>query len=161
MALFVGTQCECGEASFSLEPNQVANCCVCKREYVGCADGKGGFFATPYRRTAPATVAGVGKDDSLARKETPLFAGCLSYFPDALLAVARLSKIGNDKHNPGQPLHWSKDKSTDHADCLARHLLNHGRTDPDTGLSHTAAVAWRALALLQVEIETAQKAGGA
>lgn len=95
-----------------------------------------------------------------ARKDFPLFSGCIDYFPDALLLVARLSKIGNDKHNPGQPLHWSKDKSPDHADCLARHLLDHGEIDPDTGLSHTVSVAWRALALLQTEIEAARKDGG-
>lgn len=93
------------------------------------------------------------------RKDYPLFAGCLNYFPDALLAVAHLSKIGNDKHNPGEPLHWSKGKSADHADCLARHLLAHGTIDPETGLSHTVAAAWRALALLQTEIENAK--GGA
>lgn len=67
---------------------------------------------------------------SAIRKAMPLFSGCLAYFPDALLAVAKLSKIGNDKHNPGQPLHWSKDKSADHADCIARHLLEHGKPDP-------------------------------
>lgn len=92
-------------------------------------------------------------DASSQRKATPLCTGVLDYFPDALQAVARLSKIGNDKHNPGQPLHWSKDKSADHADCIARHLLQRGTIDPDTGLSHTVAVAWRALALLQMEIE--------
>jgi hypothetical protein len=90
---------------------------------------------------------------SADRKATPVFAGCLAYFPDAIREVAKLSRIGNDKHNPGEPLHWSKDKSADHADCLVRHLMDAGKIDPDTGLSHTAAVAWRALALLQTEIE--------
>lgn len=94
------------------------------------------------------------------RKDFPLFAGCLHYFPDALLAVSLLSKIGNDKHNPGEPLHWSKDKSKAHADCLARHLLTHGEIDPETGLSHTVSVAWRALALLQTEIEAERAAKG-
>ncbi len=93
------------------------------------------------------------------RKAMPLFSGCINYFPDALLAVALLSKIGNDKHNPGEPLHWAKDKSGDHADCLARHLIQHGEVDPETGLSHTVSVAWRALALLQTEIENARKGG--
>jgi hypothetical protein len=97
-------------------------------------------------------------DCSGSRKATPLYSGCMAYFPDALAAVARLSKVGNDKHNPGQPLHWSKDKSADHADCLARHLVDHGAIDPETGLSHTVAVAWRALALLQTEIERAGQA---
>lgn len=50
--------------------------------------------------------------------------GLLKYFPDALFEVARLSKTANDKHNPGEPLHWSKDKSADHADCIVRHLAD-------------------------------------
>jgi hypothetical protein len=91
--------------------------------------------------------------ESRQRKDTPLYSGCLAYFPDALAAVARLSRLGNDKHNPGEPLHWSKGKSADHADALARHLVAAGKPDPETGLSHTVAVAWRALALLQTEIE--------
>lgn len=108
-----------------------------------------------------AALHGIGQhsESSAERKACPLYTGCLAYFPDALMLVAKLSKIGNDKHNPGQPLHWSKDKSNDHADCLARHLLQHGQTDPETGLSHTVSVAWRALALLQTEIEAARKAG--
>lgn len=92
--------------------------------------------------------------DSAERKKIPLATGVLDYFPAALAAVARLSKLGNDKHNPGQPLHHSRGKSGDHADCLLRHLLDRGVTDPDTGLSHTVEVAWRALALLQEELET-------
>ena len=36
----------------------------------------------------------------------------------ALAEVARVSKAGNDQHNPGQPLHWARDKSADHADCV-------------------------------------------
>lgn len=93
--------------------------------------------------------------DYAKRKATPMATGCLDYFPDALAAVAQLSKIANEKHNPGQPLHWSKGKSNDHADCLVRHLVDRGMPDPDVGgLSHTVHVAWRALALLQTEIES-------
>lgn len=90
--------------------------------------------------------------DSNERKEAPVFSGVMAYFPLALIEVARLSKIGNDKHNPGEVLHWARGKSTDHADCIARHLLEHGTLDED-GVSHTAKVAWRALALLQEEME--------
>jgi hypothetical protein len=92
---------------------------------------------------------------SQQRKNLPVCSGVLDYFPDALLAVARLSKAGNDKHNPGEPLHHARGKSMDHADCLVRHLMDRGRLDPDTGLSHSVAVAWRALALLQEELEAA------
>jgi len=87
------------------------------------------------------------------RKAFPLCTGVVDYFPDALLAVAHCSKVGNDQHHPGKPLHWDKTKSTDEADALVRHLLDRGTLDTD-GVRHSAKVAWRALALLQREIES-------
>jgi hypothetical protein len=90
-----------------------------------------------------------------ARKAVPLVTGVLDYFPAALAEVAKVSKAGNDKHNPGQPMHHARGKSTDHADSLLRHLVDRGGIDPDTGVRHSAEVAWRALALLQQELEDA------
>ena len=90
--------------------------------------------------------------DTAARKNAPMAEGLLWYFPDALAAVANVSKVGNDQHNPGQPMHHARGKSSDHADCLMRHLALAGTMDSD-GMSHTAKVAWRALALLQEECE--------
>lgn len=94
---------------------------------------------------------------SQERKNTPLFSGVLMYFPDALLEVARHSKRGNDKHNPGKPLHWAKEKSADHADCIARHLTDIGpnwdNIDEDTQAMHAVALAWRSLALLQTVLD--------
>jgi hypothetical protein len=78
--------------------------------------------------------------------------GLLWYFPNALAEVARVSKAGNDQHNAGQPLHHARHKSTDHADCIIRHLVDAGTIDSD-GMRHTAKVAWRALAMLQEELE--------
>ena len=72
----------------------------------------------------------------------------MQYFPDALCEVARVSQIGNEQHNPGEPLHWAKDKSRDEADCILRHLLQADQLDED-GVLHGAKVAWRGLALLQ------------
>lgn len=95
--------------------------------------------------------------DPKARKAVPIASGVLDYFPEALAAVAACSKAGNDQHNPGQPLHWDKTKSTDHADCVVRHLIDRGTLDTD-GIRHSAKVAWRALALLQVEIEAERAA---
>ncbi len=106
---------------------------------------------------------GLAADSSAERKERPLWSGCMNYFPNALLEVARLSLLANEKHNPGQPLHWSKEKSNDHADCASRHLLQKGEWD--YGLSkpvrHSAAAAWRALANLEMEILEARKNEGA
>jgi len=89
--------------------------------------------------------------DSAARKRIPIASGVLDYFPRALAAVAEVSLVGNDKHNPGQPLHWAKHKSTDQADCIARHLIERGGMD-ENGVRHSAQLAWRALALLEEEI---------
>lgn len=90
--------------------------------------------------------------ESQARKMCPVCTGVLDYFPNALAAIAHVSFIGNQQHNPGEPLHWAREKSTDHADCLVRHLLERGTLDKD-GMKHTAKMAWRALALLETELE--------
>jgi hypothetical protein len=90
--------------------------------------------------------------DSALRKEAPMAEGLLWYFPDALAAVANVSKRGNDQHNPGEPMHHARGKSMDHADCILRHLARAGQFDKD-GVRETAKVAWRALALLQEELE--------
>lgn len=90
--------------------------------------------------------------DAKARKEIPLARGLMDYFPAALAEVAALSKKGNDQHNPGQEMHWAREKSTDHADCILRHMLDRGTIDTD-GVRHSAKVAWRALAMLQIELE--------
>lgn len=95
-------------------------------------------------------------DDAVARKGIPVITGVLDYFPLAIAEVARLSKVGNDQHNPGKPLHWDRTKSLDHADCIGRHLIDRGTVDAD-GQRHSAKLAWRALALLQTELENAAK----
>lgn len=94
--------------------------------------------------------------DAAQRKAVPIATGVLDYFPDALAAIAECSKRGNDQHNPGKPLHWDRSKSTDESDALIRHFLERGTVDTD-GIRHSAKVAWRALALLQKEIEAERK----
>ena len=93
--------------------------------------------------------------DPKARKEMPIFRGLLMYFPDACAEVANVSFVGNEQHNPGEPMHWARGESNDQEDCLVRHLMERGTVDSD-GLRHSAKVAWRALALLQLEIEAAR-----
>lgn len=98
-------------------------------------------------------------EDSNARKELPILSGCLKYFPAALAGVARISKQGNDKHNPGEPLHHARGKSQDHGDCILRHLMdtedllaakNRGQSIEDQRiLDEASQMAWRALAYVQ------------
>lgn len=93
--------------------------------------------------------------ESEKRNRFPMFDGLLAYFPNALAAVAELSLVGNEQHNPGEPLHHARNKSTDHANKIVKHLIDSGLFDSD-GVRHSAKVAWRALALLQEELERAE-----
>ncbi len=93
--------------------------------------------------------------DAKARKQIPVASGFFFYFPDAICAVAELSRIGNDQHNPGSPLHWDRSKSGDELDALSRHLLESGTIDTD-GVRHSVKLAWRAMANLQKELESCQ-----
>ena len=86
------------------------------------------------------------------RKNVPIATGVIDYFPDAIVAVAELSRVGNEQHNPGKPLHWDRSKSGDESDALMRHFIERGTVDSD-GVRHSTKVAWRALANLQKEIE--------
>ena len=84
------------------------------------------------------------------RKNTPVFSGVLKYFPNALKAVARASKAGNDQHHKDKPLHWDMSKSSDEYDAMIRHLLDHQENPvDDDNVLHLTKVAWRALAGLE------------
>lgn len=98
--------------------------------------------------------------DSNERKEYPLHRGCFRYFPAALAGVAKISKLGNDKHNPGEEIHHARGKSGDHGDCVLRHLTDvedliaakeRGDTTITTEqiLNEVNQMAWRVLALSQ------------
>ncbi len=85
------------------------------------------------------------------RKAIPL-ASVLDYFPAALAAVAEVIAAGQKQHGTTG---WDRAKSTDESSTLLRHFMDRGKLDTD-GIRHSAKVAWRALALLQKEIEAAQ-----
>lgn len=97
--------------------------------------------------------------DSKERKEVPLFTFLNEYFPDAFIAVTRLSHKANEKHNPGEPMHWAREKSQDHKDCILRHLMDEERIDPETGEPEAVAAFWRAGANAQLVIEKLRREG--
>lgn len=101
-------------------------------------------------------MSNITGDDAKTRKETPLYSGLFKYFPRALAEVARISYQGNQQHNPGQPLHWAREKSADHEDCILRHVMDAPGIDTD-GRRHMGKAAWRALASLELEIEKEEK----
>lgn len=85
---------------------------------------------------------------SAERAEYPVATGAIDYFPNALAYVARISKKANDQHNPGEPMHWAKDKSIGRGDQIARHLAQRYDMDSDQ-LLHAGKMAWRALEFLE------------
>ena len=124
----------------NLETDIGCGCLICVNRRRAQAEVKAQTRATSF----PSDAAG--------RKAHPVASGVLDYFPDALVAIAHVSWKGNEQHNPGEPLHWAREKSKDEADALLRHFLERGSLDTD-GLRHSAKMAWRSLALLQKEIE--------
>ncbi len=127
------------------------------------ATSQGTFITT----TVPYTGAQLGiggaptrattlPEGAAERKTYPVASGVLDYFPDAIAAVSHVSYKGNEQHNPGQPLHWARGKSMDESDTMLRHFLQRGTLDTD-GQRHSAKMVWRALAILQREIEGEQK----
>lgn len=100
---------------------------------------------------APTRVTTLPKD-SAGRKTYPIASGFLDYFPDAIAAVAHMSYVATQQHHPDKPMHWDREKSADEADTMIRHFMARGTRDED-GERHTTKMAWRALALLQKEIE--------
>lgn len=105
----------------------------------------------------PTVPPSILPTEAKARKAVPVYSGVLAYFPLALAEIAKLSRDGNEQHNPGSPLHWDRSKSGDEKDALTRHLLQAGTKDTD-GHWHDTKVAWRALANLQKLLES--KSGG-
>lgn len=87
------------------------------------------------------------------RKQYPMSSGLLDYFPDSLALISHISWLGNEKHNPGQPLHHARGKSTDHADCVIRHHSTRGQPENGVPLMHMAEEGWRVLAMLQEALE--------
>lgn len=133
-------QCKCWDCFHKQMDEQGTKCCSAKCPVHGDKEFVGGskWASLP--------------DDPDERNGYPMADGLLYYFPNALAEVSKISQIGNEQHNPGEPMHWSRSKSTDHANKIIRHLVDAGH-DTEAAIAHAANLAWRSLALLQEKIE--------
>ena len=57
----------------------------------------------------------------------------------ACAAVAHHSHVNNEQHNPGEPMHWAKEKSIGDGNQIVRHLME----------GDLEGCCWRALELLE------------
>lgn len=97
-------------------------------------------------RTTPASSTSnvVVLDGLLAneRKQYPVGTFIKEYFPNALLKLANHSLKANEQHNPGEPMHWAREKSVGNGDQIIRHYME----------GDNVSMAWRALELLEREL---------
>jgi len=129
-------------------------------------------LVTPAPEPAPVVPAAPKSplpDDSAARKSIPIWEGVIAYAPAAIAAAARISVIGNNKHNPGEELHHARGKSMDHTDCIARHLIDFQAikaaamrdaqmgwascASRDAAAEHLGNLVWRSLMFAQEQLE--------
>ncbi len=112
-------------------------------------------------KAEPAPV-GLPTDDKVRKEDYPLYSFMFGYFPDSWLAVVRVAVEGNKQHNPGQPLHWAREKSKDQMNTAWRHQFDYGRgVKKDTdGQWHLAKAIWRLSAQLQLDIEEERRQNG-
>lgn len=125
-----------------------------------------------YRTKSPTEEGKLLPEDPKQRKMYPLQSGVFNYFPAALIETSFVSYVGNDQHNPGEPLHWARGKSQDEPDASARHNFE-GTVIGSDGEEHLvkdidgtylmAKECWRVLAKFQklLEKEGAPLARGA
>lgn len=82
-------------------------------------------------------------------------------FAEALAEVIEVGTYGANKYSPDG---WQKvpDGEARYTDAMLRHLLaeQHSEIDEETGLMHSAQVAWNALARLHFQIKRARGSNG-
>jgi len=108
-------------------------------------------FKCPSAEPSPSRQVHLPEDQN-ERNTMLLFDGFMAYFPNAMAEVAKLSYAATKQHHPDQPMHWDRSKSLDHLNKIGRHMIDAGKLD-DKGQRHSAALAWRAMANLQEELE--------
>ena len=98
-------------------------------------------------------------ESSAERKNYPVWSGALAYAPAAFALMARHSVYGNNKHNPGEPLHHARGKSADHVDCIVRHLIDYesmcvsGQPSGERLREELGALIWRTAVFVQEQLE--------
>lgn len=91
----------------------------------------------------------IGRKDDTGKP--PVVKGFMAYFPNALAAVADVSKFGASKYDWGNWRHVDNGVER-YTEALGRHLLQDG-VDSESGLLHAAHTAWNAMARLELMLQ--------
>jgi hypothetical protein len=102
-----------------------------------------------------------GEDDKVRKADWPVYDYMFEYFPLAYLEEVKVAVVGNRQHNPGQKLHWAREKSTDQLNTAMRHIFDYAKAKKDgqvcprdsTGKAVLAQSIWRLKAALQLDAE--------
>jgi len=106
---------------------------------------------------------GINQHDPGAKLDDgKVLAGVLSDFSLALLEIAKVGTFGAKKYSRGGWQHVENGQER-YFDALWRHLLKerHEPTDKDSGLLHSAHMAWNALARLELILRNKIEPSGA
>lgn len=112
--------------------------------------------------------------DDAGRKALPIFAMIVGYFPNALREVTRVCVANNVRYSPDRAptdIVWNRGKSQDQFGSLFRHMLERkvdghvfetvseevAKVIGRPNVYVLAEAAWRALAMLEEEIEQQEK----
>src|SRR4029077_18281904 len=76
--------------------------------------------------TIPPVIRALPTDNA-TRKALPILTFLAEHFPDAIEDLRVLSVISNEQHNPGERIHWAREKSPDQLNTAFRHLFDRAR----------------------------------
>lgn len=86
--------------------------------------------------------------------KTPVFQGCIDYFPRAVREVAAVSAFGASKY-AWKGWETVPDGVNRYSNAMVRHLISEATgesLDGDSGLLHKAHCAWNAMAVLELAL---------
>ena len=103
-------------------------------------------------------MSGEGKGKKFDDDKAPVVQGCFHYFPRALQAVTHLSKYGLEKYDlEYDDKNFMKLDPDRIMNAIGRHLMQEaidGMYDEESNHLHAIAVAWEALARLEILLDS-------
>jgi hypothetical protein len=151
------TEPPCDHSISAADMLEFCSSCNTKIIYPKQEQGKLDEFRVYLEGLAPEVFISKQKElfprSSEERKQYPIAEGVMEYFPLTIIALSKVSYLGSQKHNPGQPTHLDRSKSTDDASAMFRHYFERGTKDPEDDQPNCVKMAWRSMLICEKELE--------